>query len=288
MLKSWLYPVLLGSVSLVAYLTIHNGWDYGRTYAAVTLVLVALLITLERISPLRRDWGMNRFSFVRDLKYISLVAPTIALIRTGAGLVAIHLSTRYTGPMKEAPALLGVVAFLVTFEFFQYWVHRLSHEGRGRVGALLWKTHVAHHLPDRVYVVMHAVFNPINALINATIIQGTMIGLGISPEAAFVSMLLIDLQGLVSHFNFDLRLGPLAYVFMGTETHRYHHSADLEEAKNFGVTLTLWDLVFGTFRYQPGVHPKRLGVDQPGEYPSSHQTWQVISLPFSKRVKPTS
>src|SRR5213076_3102123 len=105
-----------------------------------------------------------------------------------------------------------------------YWHHRLSHSGKGRLGEFLWRVHLAHHLPDQVYVVMHAVFNPINAVIAALIIQASLILMGLSPEAVLAATLLIDLQSLVSHFNFDVRAGFLNYVFIGTETHRYHHS----------------------------------------------------------------
>ncbi|MBL4766772.1 MAG: hypothetical protein JKY94_03535 [Rhodobacteraceae bacterium] len=40
----------------------------------------------------------------------------------------------------------------------------------------------------------------------------------------------------------------------------YHHSADVNEAKNYGATLSIYDQLFGTFVYHPGIPPKEFGV----------------------------
>jgi sterol desaturase/sphingolipid hydroxylase (fatty acid hydroxylase superfamily) len=174
------------------------------------------------------------------------------------------------------------VIFFLVFEFLQYWFHRLSHEGRGALGRFLWKIHLAHHLPDRVYVVMHGVFHPVNALISALLIQSSMLLLGLSPEAAFAAILIIDLQTMISHFNVDIRAGVWNYLFIGTELHRYHHSASIDESKNYGTVIPFWDLVFGTFLYRPAKHPARLGLDGSDEYPPSQKLWQVLALPFRR------
>lgn len=60
--------------------------------------------------------------------------------------------------------------------------------------------------------------------------------LGATREAVFAAGGIIGLQGLVSHCNVDLRAGWFNYLFAGTELHRYHHSGDPREAKNFGST----------------------------------------------------
>ncbi len=74
----------------------------------------------------------------------------------------------------------------------------------------------------------------------------------------------------------------LKYILIGTETHRYHHSANIDEAKNYGNTLAIWDIIFGTFYYKPGTAPKKLGMDNPNEYPKSENLFDVVSLPFRK------
>jgi sterol desaturase/sphingolipid hydroxylase (fatty acid hydroxylase superfamily) len=102
-------------------------------------------------------------------------------------------------------------------------------------------------------------------------------------EAALIATLLIDLQSLISHFNVDLRAGFLNYIFIGTETHRTHHGAVAKDGGNYGNTLAVWDLLFGTFHYQPGVFPERLGVEDPDDYPGSNDWLRVVALPWRMR-----
>lgn len=281
-IKYGLYPILLIIVLAIIFLAINFNSDYKVVYGATTVFLVLTLMITETFFPLNKEWKMTKKTFWRDLKYILIDAPIIALTKTGFGLFAIWYSENHIGYFTKSPILISVIIFLLVFEFFQYWYHRLSHTGKGKIGRFLWRVHLAHHLPDKVYVVMHAVFNPINAFLTATIIQAPLILLGISPEAALAATLLIDLQSLVSHFNVNIRAGFLNYIFIGTETHRYHHSANIDEAKNYGNTLAIWDIIFGTFYYKPGVAPKKLGMDNPNEYPKSENLFDVVSLPFKK------
>ncbi|PSL42694.1 sterol desaturase/sphingolipid hydroxylase (fatty acid hydroxylase superfamily) [Chitinophaga niastensis] len=279
-----LYPTLLIIVFAIIFLAIKFNYDYKIVYAATTVFLIFTLMIVETFFPLNKEWKMTGKSFLRDLKYILIDAPTIALTKTLFGLVAIWYSQNHIGYFSNSSIFISTLVFLLVFEFFQYWYHRLSHTGKGTIGRFLWRVHVAHHLPDKVYVVMHAVFNPINAFITATIIQLPLILLGIPPEAALAATLMIDLQSLVSHFNVNIRAGFLNYVFIGTETHRYHHSVNIDEARNYGNTLAIWDIVFGSFYYKPGMVPEKLGIEHSDEYPKSEHLLDVVSLPFKSKM----
>ncbi len=278
-----LYPFLLAAVLGVIYQSIQMHWDYKTVYWLTTLFLLATLIASESLFPYSKAWSMTPANFLRDVKYIAMNAPTIGLTKAAFGYFLIWFSETHQGLFTHAPVLAATVVFLLVFEFFQYWFHRLSHQAQGPVGRFLWRAHAAHHLPDRVYVMMHAVFHPINALISTAIIQLPLVLLGIPPAAAMAATLLIDLQSLVSHFNVDIRAGWLNYLFIGTETHRFHHSAESREAGNFGNTLAIWDLVFGTHYYRPGRKPEKLGVADPQAYPGSGEVLAVLAFPFTRR-----
>lgn len=274
------YPFLLAVVVAATYFSVDRHWSNKTVYAWTTVFLLVSMMIYERIFPLDRDGSMTVKSFFRDLKFIPLVGISIGLTKTAFGIFAIAYSENHRGLLSDAPILVGVVVFLLVFEFFQYAFHRFSHSDRGALGRFLWRVHVAHHLPDRVYVVMHAVFHPINAVIITSILQLPLILLGLPPAAVLAATLLIDLQSLISHFNGDIRAGFFNYVLIGAETHRYHHSADAGEAKNFGNTLAIWDILFGTFQYRPGKPPLRLGVQNPELYPSSENLFGVLAWPF--------
>jgi sterol desaturase/sphingolipid hydroxylase (fatty acid hydroxylase superfamily) len=281
-----LYPFLLAVTLAFATAAISLGWDLQRAMSIYLAALLALLMALERIFPLDRAWGMTFGSFWRDIRYLALSGAVIGGTRAAAGLLAIRLAGIYPGPLAQAPVWLSVGLALLAWDFIQYHLHRYSHEGTGPVARFLWRAHMAHHLPDRVYVFMHGVFHPVNAFLVAALLQATFLGLGLSPQAAFAAMLLIDLQTIISHFNVDARAGRLNFLFIGTELHRNHHSADFAEAKNYGSVLSIWDLLFGTFRYAPGRRPSALGVRPEPGVPRSEEVLRVLAYPFRRRSSP--
>lgn len=269
------YPSLLLATLATIAATVAFGWDLKSVLWGYLSGLLAVLIALERLFPLSPRWGMTRASFLRDLKYLIAAGAAIGAVRAGFGILALRLGEGHRGPLADVPLLIAVPSALLAFDFLQYWLHRWSHRN-----AFLWRIHVAHHLPDRVYVVMHAVFHPLGALLTAALLQAVLLLLGLSPEAVFAAMLIIDLQTMVSHFNVDIRAGAFNYLLVGAELHRYHHSADVSEAGNYGAVTPLWDILFGTFRYRPGRPPAALGVEPGTPYPSSGEFWRVLALPF--------
>lgn len=276
------YPVLLGAIVVICTLALLEQWPYQMTYGLTVLGIVAVLMTLEFLFPYRDEWRMTKRSLVRDLKYITAGSVVVGLGNALLGVVALALAERHTGPLAQAPIYVALPSALLTFEGLNYVHHRLSHEMPGALGRFLWLTHIAHHLPDRVYVVMHAAFHPLNVVITQVVIMLLALALlGVTPEVTLAFNLLVGFHSIISHCNVDIRAGWLNYVFIGTELHRFHHSVDEREAKNYGVVLSLLDLAFGTFYYRPGTVPARLGVATPAAYPDSNEFWRVLRLPFA-------
>ncbi|WP_334049581.1 sterol desaturase family protein [Alteromonas gracilis] len=51
----------------------------------------------------------------------------------------------------------------------------------------------------------------------------------------------------LNHANIKTNLGPFRYIFVTPQSHRVHHSSEKEFFdKNFGVSLSIWDHLFGT------------------------------------------
>lgn len=276
------YPLLL-SITLCLYFgALAYGWNLATVFAWMAGLRILLLLAVEFLYPAKAEWKMTWASFRRDLKYMAVNGGVAALLKLGVGWLALDMSRLNTGIVANTSILMEFLAVVLLFEFFQYWYHRLSHESSGRWGAWLWKVHVAHHLPDKVYLLMHPVGHPLNFLISMALIQLPLVVLGARPESIFLFNALMGLQGLVSHFNVDIKAGPLNYFLVGTELHRYHHSVNVDEAKNYGVVTPFWDLVFGTFEYHPKRLPIALGVKEPAQYPASSELGKVLALPFRR------
>ena len=154
-------------------------------------------------------------------------------------------------------------------------------EAPGRSGRFLWRVHAAHHLPEKLYVIMHAVFHPINAIFVQTLaLTIPVLLMGYDQSVVTLFLMINGMHGLISHYNVDVRMGWMNYVFVGTELHRYHHSVDAAESKNYGATLPIFDQLFGTFVYKPGMPPKALGVDARAGLPAHEEYLKVLALPF--------
>jgi sterol desaturase/sphingolipid hydroxylase (fatty acid hydroxylase superfamily) len=277
-----LYPLLLAiTVGLFAHSVAH-GWNLSTVFAWMAGSRILVLLAAEYYFPAKPEWKMTWLSFQRDLKYMVINGSVAGLLKLLTVWLALDISKFNTGLVANTSIWQEILALIVVFEFFQYWFHRLCHEGTGRFGAWLWKVHLPHHLPDKVYLLMHPAGHPINLLVTLAIINFPMVVLGARPESIFLYNALIGLQGLVSHVNVKIKAGPLNYLLVGTELHRYHHSADVNEAKNFGVLTPIWDIVFGTFQYQPERLPHKLGVENPSTYPSSEEVLKLLVLPFKR------
>ena len=277
-----LYPLLFAVMIGYAVFEVNQpAGKVGSYYGIYLTVLVAVMLLVETLHPLRAEWKMTKASFLRrDLPYMAIGGLTLVLVNYAAGWAILHFGMARGAAHETLPLVPAVLLVLIIPDFLWYWVHRLSHEGRGRIGQWFWRMHLAHHLPQQVYLLMHGVAHPLNTIIVRAILTVPLFLLGFSAEALFVANLVVGLQGFVSHFNVDIRAGWVNYVLMGTELHRYHHSADPAQAKNYAAVVTLWDLLFGTFYYRPGVVAQRLGVEHPAHYPRDRELIKVLALPF--------
>jgi sterol desaturase/sphingolipid hydroxylase (fatty acid hydroxylase superfamily) len=277
---SWL--VLLGGFHLIWTTPISPRLIWGTSAG----ILAFAYLIIEWALPYEERWSMTRRSFWADLKFAFVNTGFVAGLSAALALFTIRISGNLVGPAHNWAPPLQLLACLLIFEAINYSIHRAMHEMRGPVGRWLWSTHAAHHLPPRLYLIMHAVFHPINGLIiqSCAIILPIWL-MGYREEVVTMFLMINGLHGLISHFNVDVRMGWLNYIFVGPELHRYHHSAHIEEAKNYGNTLSIYDVIFGTLVYRPGVPPKDLGVLAQSGLPKYENTFAVLTLPMKGTSK---
>ena len=64
--------------------------------------------------------------------------------------------------------------------------------------------------------------------------------------------------------------------------HLWHHSRKLPEGRegvNFGLTLSIWDYIFGT-AYVPEIEEVEIGFEGDEKFPEGF--WQQVKFPFRK------
>jgi sterol desaturase/sphingolipid hydroxylase (fatty acid hydroxylase superfamily) len=109
-----------------------------------------------------------------------------------------------------------------------------------------------------------------------------MIGFGIQ-EFLLVHLFTIVI-GHLNHANLYIPLGPLKYLLNNPQMHIWHHAKDLPKGSsgvNYGITLSVWDYLFGTAWMPRDGRDIKLGFDGVDEYP--HGFFNQMLRPFRRK-----
>ncbi|POM25728.1 Fatty acid hydroxylase superfamily protein [Actinomadura rubteroloni] len=274
------YPFLAVVTGVVAWAVLAHRLPLAPDAAVGLLALttVAVAFAVERTNPLLDRWQMTGDSLVRrDLPFIGLSFVTEQIATLGVALAAVRLvPDGGFGPVAALPVVAQAAVVLLALDLLWYGYHRAAH-----TLPRLWRAHGVHHSPSQVYVLVHLVFHPIDLLVSRFVIALVVFRLsGATPGAAFLAVLVLNLQQTISHVNSDVRTGPLNFVLIGAETHRWHHGAG--ERVNYGSVLAVWDIVFRTFVHTPRRVPDALGLDDPASFPDPRGFRTALAWPFRR------
>ncbi len=247
----------------------------------------AVVVAGERLYPFVPDWNRNHDDIATDAAWAGTTLVAGALIRPASivigGWLAVQLSAALGSPLWPShwPLAAQLVVALVVVEFFQYWIHRLEHETDW-----LWRFHATHHSAPRLYWLNAARFHVVDiTLISVSFIMPLVV-LG-APESVFALWIVAStVHGICQHANMQIRCGPLNWIFSMAELHRWHHSPLVRESNtNYGQTLILWDIVFGT-RFLPTDRspPQEVGLANLSTFPMTW--WAQLCSPWHwSRIK---
>lgn len=153
----------------------------------------------------------------------------------------------------------GIALLALTFEFFYYREHRLSHEIRW-----MWATHVVHHTSNHLNFFAALRLGWTAELSGLAFFFAPLVLLGFHPLAVLVALLLNLIYQFWIHSEWCPRLGPLEYVFNTPSNHRVHHAANPEYLdRNYGGVIVLYDRLFGTYTAERDDVAPRFGLVKP-------------------------
>jgi sterol desaturase/sphingolipid hydroxylase (fatty acid hydroxylase superfamily) len=252
----------------------------GATVASLVplLVAVALVALLERVIPYDPAWNRPRGDVGLDLTYVVLTLGVAALTQSlviDAAAAARPIGLAFWPAGWPLPLQVGLA--LLVSDLGLYLFHRASHASDG----LLWRIHSVHHSAERMYWLNGGRFHPANVFFNVALKASPLALLGATAEAILVAGLVSGIQSFVSHANLDLHAGPLNQVFSTPEVHRWHHARDLRDANaNYGGTLMVWDLLFGTWSLPARrLGTSAVGLQDAGTYPTRLNAQLLYPLP---------
>ena len=161
----------------------------------------------------------------------------------------------------------GILACVLVFDFFDYWLHRAEHET-----AALWAAHVVHHQSPR-YNFSVALRQVTTEPFLGFLFYLPMAFIGIPPEQLLLTALLVLLYQFFLHTDHVPKLGWLEGVLNTPSNHRVHHAANEPYLdKNYGIVTVIWDRLFGT--YQAETEPCRYGTVKP--FTSHNPIWANV------------
>ncbi len=236
--------------------------DYYRILA----VLAVLFIVIERIWPrvagqrlFRHAWLTDAFYIVFNSKYAGMLLGyvTALWVQRIDGLVTVRSG------LAQWPAWAQFAVLLVSVDFLKWCTHNLLH----RVPAL-WAFHKVHHSIVEMDWIGDWRFHWVEIMVYNAALYVPALYLGVRPDIGLAVGVFDTVIGHFAHANLRWRIGWLRYVINSPEMHLWHHNhPDCGPInRNFGLSLAVWDWIFGT-AYLPEKDPPRLGFDEIERYP---------------------
>lgn len=266
----------------------HPSW-HNYFYWLVGISLVFFLLELakpwnQKQPKFRKDFWLDMFYMFFNFFLFSLViynaASDVVVVAFNDFLGLFGIQNLLAFEVMSWPTWTHLVIGFLLRDFIQWNVHRLLH----RVPAL-WEFHKVHHSVEQMGFAAHLRYHWMETIVYRTIeyIPLAMIGIGL--RDFFIIHIITLAIGHFNHSNIRVNLGPLRYILNNPQMHKWHHAYNIPEERkygiNFGISLSLWDYLFGT-NYEP-YEGKDIRLGFPGieRFPKSF--WAQITHGFKKK-----
>jgi sterol desaturase/sphingolipid hydroxylase (fatty acid hydroxylase superfamily) len=253
------------------------------------LVLISFLVWgLEMAFPWRKEQSVFRKDFWLDGFYMFFnffvfsvfIAGFYAVTEKAMGSIGLQMDSLALIDLKSLPLAVQLILFFIVLDFVQWFTHILLHRYE-----FLWRFHKVHHSVEEMGFAAHLryhwmeniFYKPLKTL--AVMVLG-----GFEPSMAFAVHFFAILIGHLNHANIKITWGPLRYLLNNPVMHLYHHAKHLPSqyprGVNFGISLSIWDYIFGT-HYIPEEGGKiELGFEEVEQFPKTF--WGQVFYGFKK------
>jgi sterol desaturase/sphingolipid hydroxylase (fatty acid hydroxylase superfamily) len=243
--------LLVGLLQIALMLTLMRALERWRPVEAVTdraAVRTDIVYTL-----------IHRLGLVRVVLFLSIDPLWDAL--TGqlrlAGLHGLQLDALWPGVTDLA--WVSFVLYLLLFDFVDYWYHRLQHRTRW-----WWQLHAVHHSQRQMTLWTDNRNHLLDDLLRDSVFVLLALAVGVAPGQFVAIVAVTQLVESLSHANVRLDFGPLRWLLVSPRFHRIHHAVGLGHESagpgslgghNFAVLFPVWDILFGTARFDAPLQP---------------------------------
>jgi sterol desaturase/sphingolipid hydroxylase (fatty acid hydroxylase superfamily) len=157
-------------------------------------------------------------------------------------------------PGVSDTALAGFFAYLVVFDLVNYLLHRAQHQSNA-----WWALHSLHHSQRHMSMWTDSRNHLLDSVITDSLFVLVARVIGVAPGQFVALVAVSQLVENLSHANLRLGFGWLGErLLVGPRFHRLHHGLGIgHESRgkgtlggcNFAVLFPVWDVLFGTARF---------------------------------------
>lgn len=247
-------------------------------------------------SSSRLDYQL--FIFHRILKVFILPLEASVVFTISRKLVNTFSEIYFINLSSGVLVLLYSIFSFVFDDFLKYIFHRWMHTNR-----ILWQFHQVHHSAnslnpislDRAHFV-ESLFSSLRRIISLSISTSVFMCLTGDILQSYhilgvnIFGFLFNLAGShLRHSHIYFSFGVFEKVFISPAQHQIHHSIAKEHHnKNYGVCLSIWDQIFGSFQPTIKVANLSFGIN-PNELNHGNSLldsqWQPIKKVYSMIIK---
>uniref|UniRef100_UPI0040487A65 sterol desaturase family protein n=1 Tax=Algoriphagus sp. TaxID=1872435 RepID=UPI0040487A65 len=245
---------------------------------------------LELVFPWRKNQAVIREDFWLDGFYMFFNFFLFSLIGYNAvSNVAVEAFSDFLGlfnienlvaiQVTSWPAWSQFLLLFVVADFIQWNVHRMLHHS-----PWLWEFHKVHHSVEEMGFAAHLRYHWMETVVYKSVQYIPLVMIGFGLDDFFILHLVTIVIGHLNHANVKITYGPLKYVLNNPVMHLWHHAKELPTGShgvNYGISLSLWDYLFGT-AYVPNENANEpLGFENLESFPKTF--WNQLTYPWNKK-----
>ncbi|MEO7047741.1 MAG: sterol desaturase family protein [Ferruginibacter sp.] len=266
------------------------GFLNSKMVAIWSIPFTFLLIVTELYIGWRQQKKYYTTIDTRDNVLLGIVFALVEALF--GGICLLMLIAFYDHGFKIAPNNLFIywIVLYLSEDLLYYWMHYLDHHIR-----VLWAGHITHHSSAEFNFsvgVRAALFEPVEKFIFFI----PLAVIGFKTIDILLIYILSQTYGKLAHTRLIKNMGLLEYFFVTPSHHRVHHAKNVKYLdKNFGMTIIVWDKLFGTFQKEEASEPIEFGIRKETPYKSfmdvvTNEIHQIVKdarqpISFKQRFK---
>lgn len=231
----------------------------------------------------RKDFWLDGFYMFFNFFLFSLIGynalSNVVVELFNNGLQQIGIENLVAINIASWPHWSQLLLLFLLADFLQWNIHRLLH-----YVPWLWEFHKVHHSVKEMGFAAHLRYHWMETIIYKGLqyIPIALIGFGL--DDFFIIHIFTVAIGHFNHANLNISWGPLRYLLNSPSMHIWHHAKNLPDGKlsvNYGISLSLWDYIFGTAWVPRSGRDEQLGFEGIEQFPQNF--FSQITYPLKNR-----